>query len=116
MTSKRQIPSIFEEKNKMSKFSELVSKKMTKDYNFMGTTIKISKLSVRQVKEIQEKSKGLSEDSEEGFDLVKDIIRGSVEGADEISSEDFDNFPLGELNKLSEEIMKFSGLGDNKGK
>lgn len=95
----------------------LVNKKMTKSVKFMGEDIKITKLSVSEVLEIQELSKKVNEsDSENGFDILKTVIRSAVEGASELADEDFNNFPLDELSKLSAEIMKFSGLGEDKGK
>ena len=45
-----------------------------------------------------------------GFDLLKKVIRLSVEGASDLSDQDFDTFPMDELSKLSNEIMRFSGI------
>jgi hypothetical protein len=39
-----------------------------------------------------------------------------VEGGDDLDDTDFDNFPMEELSKLSNEIMKYSGLGQEAGK
>ena len=94
----------------------LVGKKMTKAVKFMGEEVKISKLSVAQVTDIQERAKGLSDESSEGFDILKTVIRSSVEGGADLSDEDFDGFPMDELSKLSQEIMKFSGIGQEQGK
>jgi len=77
----------------------------------MNTDVKISKLTVEEVQEIQELSKGLKEDSEEGLGVLYKIIRSTVEGGDELTEEDFAKFPMDELSKLSGEIMKFSGIG-----
>jgi hypothetical protein len=94
----------------------LVGKKMTKNVKFMGEDVKISKLSVSEVMEIQDRAKTINKDDEEGFNILKTVIRASVEGAKELSDEDFNNFPLDELSKLSNEIMKFSGIGQDSGK
>ena len=95
---------------KMS-FSDLVSKKMTKPVKFMGEDIKISKLSVAEVMDIQEKAKSVETNETEGFAILKVVIRASVEGAADITDDDFNKFPMDELSKLSNEIMKFSGIG-----
>jgi len=36
----------------------------------------------------------------------------AVTGANEISDEEFNSFPVGELTSLSESIMNIAGLGD----
>lgn len=94
----------------------LVGKKMTKTVKFIGEDIKITKLSVAEVLEIQNKAKDSTEDHESGFELLKKVIKMSVEGASELTEEDFDNFPMDELSRLSNEIMKFSGIAGEQGK
>jgi hypothetical protein len=94
----------------------LVGKKMTKPVKFMGEDVKISKLSVSEVLEIQERAKQVDKDDSEGFNILKTVIRSSVEGAKDLSDQDFNDFPLDELSKLSSEIMKFSGIGQDQGK
>jgi len=96
--------------NKMSGIKSLVGRKMTRVTKFMGEDVTISKLNVANVMEIQEKAKKLEENDNEGFDLLKSIIRSAVEGAEELDDNDFEGFPLDELSKLSNEIMKFSGI------
>jgi hypothetical protein len=91
----------------------LVGKRMEKKVRFMDADVKITKLSVAEVLEIQEKAKTINEDTE-GFAILKTVIRSAVEGADEITDEEFNKFPLDELSKLSDEIMKYSGIGGEK--
>lgn len=93
----------------------LVGKKMTKPVKFMGSEVTISKLSVSEVIFIQEKAKSIAENESEGFEVLKTVIRSAVEGAEDLTDEDFDGFPLDELSELSNTIMKFSGMGE-KGK
>jgi len=97
-------------------FKDLVGKKMTKSVKFMGEDIKISKLSVAEVKDIQAKAKAAEGGEDEGFETLKTVIRSAVADASEISDDDFNNFPIDELSKLSTEIMKFSGIGGETGK
>ena len=100
----------------MSGIKSLIGKKMSKTAKFMGEDIKISKLSVSEVLDIQERAKALNDQDQEGFEILKTVIRAAVEDASELSDEDFNNFPLDELSKLSGEIMKFSGIGEQQGK
>lgn len=114
MTSKIQIKKPSKENEKMAEgMKGLVGRKMTKPTKFMGEDVKMSKLSVAQVVEIQEAAKNQAE-GENGFELLKKVIRMSVEDAADLTDEDFDKFPMDELSKLSEAIMAFSGIGDTK--
>lgn len=94
-------------------FKDLVGKKMTKPVKFMGEDIRISKLSVAEVMEIQEKAAQIGTNESEGFAVLKVVIRSAVEGAEDISDEDFSKFPMDELSTLSTAIMKFSGIGQD---
>lgn len=118
MSQKFNLPGEKKESTKMG-FKDLIGKKMTKEVKFMGENVKIAKLSVSEVLDIQEKAKALNTDANEqnGFDILKTVIRSSVEGAEDMQDADFDKFPMDELSKLSAEIMKFSGLsGGEEGK
>ena len=101
--------------NNMS-FKGLVGKKMTKTVKFMGEDVKISKLSVAEVLDIQTKAKTADDSETEGFAVLKTVLRAAVEGAQDIADQDFNSFPMDELSKLSTEIMKFSGIGQEAGK
>jgi hypothetical protein len=92
----------------------LVGKVITKKVPFMGDEVEVRKMSVSEVMQIQElvkkANKSKAEDSQLG--LLRDVIRLAVIGADEITDEDFNTFPIGELSELSNEILGFSGLGE----
>jgi len=115
MTSKLSIPKISKENN-MSGIKSLVGRKMTKAVKFMGEDVKISKLSVAEVMDIQEKAKKVENDDNAGLELLQTVIRAAVEGGQDLADEDFQSFPMDELSKLSNEIMKFSGIGADQGK
>jgi hypothetical protein len=93
----------------------LVGKVITKKVPFMGDEVEVRKMSVSEVMKIQElvkkANKSKAEDSQLG--LLRDVIRLAVLGADEITDEDFNTFPIGELSELSNEILGFSGLGES---
>ena len=96
---------------------DLVGKKMTKPIKFMGAEIKISKLSVEQVLEIQELAKANSETESDNLGILKLVIKSAVEDASTLSDEDFDTFPMDELSSLSTAILSYSGLNNGeKGK
>lgn len=96
---------------------DLVGKKMSKKVRFMDKDVQISKLSVSEVMKIQEQAKSLSgNDDSMGLEVLQIVITSSVEGASELTAEDFKSFPMDELSKLSNEIMKYSGIGTEAGK
>jgi hypothetical protein len=103
----------------MSDFSALTKKPMTKSVKFMGTEVTIKKLTVGEVRAIQEQARAMTEKGDEGdssFDILRTVIKSSVTGAEDLADEDFENFPMDELSKLSTDIMKFSGMSNDAGK
>lgn len=90
---------------------KLVGKSMTKKTKFIGEEITIKKLSVAQVMELQTKFKE-TEGEDNSMEILKTVIRQSAEGGDQLSDEEFNEFPVEELSNLSAEILKFSGLGN----
>lgn len=94
-------------------FKDLVGKRLTKEVDFLGSKVKIQKLTVAEVLEIQERAKQANEKQDDLLGVVKFVIQASVVGADEVSTEEFDQFPMEDLSKLSNDIMKFSGITGN---
>lgn len=103
-----------------------VGRRMSSKVTFMGEPLTIFKLNVSEVMDIQEKAKAsvIEEDDAESAAIAQDdelvvlrtIIRAGVEGGNTLTDADFLTFPLDELSKLSNAIMKFSGIGDTKAK
>lgn len=93
----------------------LVGKKITEKVEFMGEQVEVRKMSVNDVFKIQDlvKNAQKSKDEKQQLNLLKDIIRISVVGAEELTNDDFDQFPLAELNQLSEKVLEISGMGGN---
>ena len=84
----------------------------------MGDEVEVKKLTVGEILELQTviAEVGDSEDAKKQIGLLRDIIKVAVLGADELSDEDFNTFPIEELNKLSNKVMSLSGLsGGNEG-
>ena len=111
----------------MASIKSLVGKRISKTVKFMGEDVTISKLAVEEVLDIQSKAKEAdakakaaeaagnpAEDS--NFDILSTAVRYGVEGGADLSDEDFQKFPLEELSKLTNDIMKFSGIGQDQGK
>ena len=87
---------------------------MTEKVPFMGDEVEVKMLSVLEVLNMQKlvtkanKAKG----DEAQIDLLTNVIRLAVIGAQEITDEEFKTFPIAELTNLSNEIMRLAGLGD----
>ena len=116
MTSKKKIQ-VYSKVNKMNEntgMRALLGKRMTKKVAFMGESksLEIAKLTVAEVLEIQEAAKGDGNDDKAGFNSLKIAIRMAVSEASDFTDDEFDEFPLDELMKLSKEIMTFSGIAD----
>lgn len=112
------VPGIDNKKeNRMeNSFKALIGKRMSKNVSFMGAQVSISKLSVAEVLEIQDMAKDIESSDSKGLDVLKKVIRSSVAGAADISDEEFRQLPMDELSNLSNEVMKFSGIGEQTGK
>lgn len=95
----------------------LAAKRVTQKVKFMGTDVEIKKLTVREVKEIQELSKGISEEDQSmGLKVMQKVITIGCDLAKDLTEEDFLEFPIDELATLSNGIMKFSGIAGDSGK
>lgn len=98
-------------------FRKLLNKRMTKKVPFMDDKVEIQKLKVSEVMEIQESAKakedGKEVDSQSGFDAMRQVIQLACPDASDMTSEEFNAFPLDELVKLSKHIMAYSGIGDD---
>lgn len=105
-----QLPSNVNKEIKMAnRFLGLRSKKMVP---FIDGEIEINKLSINQVRRIQAVTAAAANMPEEDGQIS--IIRSVIEeGAPEmrgISKEEFEDFAIDDLSKLSNDILEFSGL------
>lgn len=90
----------------------LIGKSMSKKIKFMGEDVTVRKLSVAQVMDIQEKSKSADNDENASMELLQYVISCAVDGAEELTRDDFQSFPIDELSRLSNEVLAYSGLGN----
>lgn len=91
-------------------------KDITKKVKFLDQDLEIKQLTVKGVKDLQSSLNGI----DTNLDAVKTlgiIFRSTVVGAENMTDEDFEAFPISELTKLSSDILEFNGLGagDDKG-
>lgn len=93
----------------------LIGKTLSKKVKFLGEELTIKKLTVAQVLAIQEMTKN-TEDKDNSMDILGFVVKGSVEGAEDLTGEDIEQFPLEELSRLSNDILEFSGLGNGQRK
>jgi hypothetical protein len=99
----------------------LVGKIITEKVPFMGEEVEVRKLSVGQVIKVQELTKEFNKkkgSDDASVKLLREVIKLAVVGAEELTDEDFNTFPLEELNQVSEAILALSGVnktGKNEG-
>ena len=108
-----------------------VGKQMQKVVKFMDSEVTIMKMTVAQVQAIQEsaqaqqrriddvakaKESGESFEDVEGsdFDVLRLIIRSGVLGATDMTDEELEDLPIDELSTLSQAVMAYVGLGEQK--
>jgi len=95
----------------------LKGKKITKDIDFMGETVKVKKLSVNEVLSVQAVINKLSKSKDDKAQLaiVRELLRTTVEGAEDMTDDEFNEYPLAELTSLVEKCLEFSGMGNSQG-
>lgn len=92
----------------------LVGKVITKKVPFMGDEVEIKKLSVNEVFKVQElvKKSTKSKDEQDQIALLRDVMRLAVIGANDLSDDDFNTFPIADLSEITESVLSFSGIGN----
>ena len=88
---------------------------ITKKVPFLGQTVEIKQLTVKGVKDLQVSLKEAN--TVDSLSTLALIFKATVVGAEEMTDKDFENYPIQPLTDLSNEILKFNGLGaaDDKG-
>jgi hypothetical protein len=95
----------------------LINKELTEKVPFMGDEVEVRKLTVGTIMDLQKiiQKAEKSKDDKAQLKLLCDIIKVAVVGAEELTDEDFESFPLSELTELSNHVMRVSGLGGTEG-
>ena len=91
-----------------------VRKKLTKTTKSVAEDTPITQLPLPRALDIQEKAKAAGADEKAQMEIMLFTFQSAVTGAGELTLEDMYSFPLDDLQKLSEEILEFSGLGNAK--
>jgi len=64
--------------------------------------------------EIQKSAMEVKEDNPQaGFELLKKVILLGVPAAADFEDVDFENFPMDDLNRLSNDVLKYAGMDPN---
>jgi len=98
------------------KMKEFLGKQFTKKVPFMGEEVEIKVLTVGAAREIEDMTKKLNklpEEKRDNLDLLRKVIRMAVIGAEELTDEELDSFPISELTALSQAIMGVSSESGN---
>jgi hypothetical protein len=106
-----------EQEKKMAE-NRFVGTKVTKKTKFMGQDLDICKLTITQVMRIQAQAKVLEENASEteNLKLLSIVVQEGAKELSELTAEQLYEFPMDELTTLSNEIMKYSGLGNKEAK
>ena len=91
---------------------------ITKKVPFMDQEVEVKQLTVKGIKELQialDSNKDVKDLG--GLKTLSIIFKATVIGAEDMTDEDFEKFPIQALTDLSNEILIFNGLGakDDKG-
>ena len=86
---------------------QFVGQVKTRTVPFMDGEVDIKVLTVGDIRSIEAKTKELSEKDGEAdqLEVLRFVLRLAVVGAEDMSDEDFDTFPVTELTALSEAIV-----------
>lgn len=93
-------------------------KQKTVKVPFMETeTVEVKKLTVAQVKDFQSQLESIKEkdSAESGLDIQRTIIRMAVVGAEDLTNEELDSFPLDEIVNLAQRILELAGVRASEG-
>jgi len=92
---------------------EFVGKTLTRKVPFMDGEVEVRVLTVADAKAVEARSKAINENNpEEQIEILRFVIRMAVVGAEELTDEEIDGFPVQELTKLSESVMGMEEQGN----
>jgi len=92
---------------------EFLGKQFTKKVPFMGEEVEIKVLTVgsaREIEDLTKKMNKLPEEKRDNLELLRKVIRMAVIGAEDLTDDELDSFPVSELTDLSQAIM---GVGSS---
>lgn len=95
---------------------DFLGKVQTRPVQFMDGEVEVKTLTVGNAREIEAKTKEINAEASSDVDqleLLRFVIRMCVVGAEELTDEELDSFPVAELTKLSEAIMGMAASEGN---
>jgi len=92
--------------------NRFIGAKIEKEVSFLGQKVKITKLTVSQILNIQSTAKANegNEDPMANLSLVMLVLKEGAKELSTLTDDEFKEFPMEELTSLSNEIMSYSGL------
>jgi hypothetical protein len=96
----------------MASMTSMIGRRIEKMVKFMGEDLQIQKLTTGEMESVQEAAKANESDTDDqrAMKTLYAVIRAGVPSAADMSEADFKTFPVEDLNKLAEEIMKLTGI------
>lgn len=93
----------------------LVENRIKKQVNFMQAKVEVLKLTLGETMEVQKwATEAAGEDPEMAFKMIRDVLRLGVPGMAEFTDDDFNKFPMFDLNDLADEVLKYGGMDPNR--
>jgi hypothetical protein len=79
---------------------------------FAGETVEVKKLTVSQVKEFQTQLEAIKkeESADAGLSVQRTIIKMAVIGAEDLTDEELDSFPLDDIVSLAQKVLELAGV------
>jgi hypothetical protein len=77
-----------------------------------GESVEVKKLTVAQVKDFQSQLDSIKEkeSTDSGLQIQRSVIRMGVVGADGLTDEELDSFPLDEVVSLAQKVLELAGV------
>jgi hypothetical protein len=82
-----------------------------------GETVEVKKLTVSQVKDFQSQLDAIKEkdSTDSGLQIQRSVIRMGVVGAEDLTDEELDSFPLDEVVNLAQKVLELAGVRSAEG-
>jgi len=100
--------------------ADIFTKPQTKKFKINGDEIVIRKLTLSEVEELQALHREINTVDSDGnanpdpkrqYDVVIKTLKQGVEGFDQLDDDTIAKIPMDLLNKVVDEVLKFSGMG-----
>lgn len=94
---------------------ELLNKpRRTVKVKFLDSNVDVKKLTVAEVEDFQDFINSAKDAEKEGLAVQRKIIRLGVVGAEDLTDDELNSFPLDDLSKLAEAVLVQAGVNTEK--